>query len=492
MLTVPALSFADIHYYFGTPTVRPLLHRFDKASYFYVYHNSTRQTARIEVANNPGTQEQDAFNGYLDSCRVINSHRFPTLVTLVVDGAGSAGSSPSSRSVRDPEEWRLASADPRDPGKQKYRIHTLDIYFWAEEDAKLVTNTCKRLLSPSQLDVAELEQEPTEEMHEDPMNTVVQNLENVAVSDPAYQNGQTRDSRNRGQQQQPVVNVSPPPPSQLQQPQPYHPTTSISPVSAMSSSEGKSRPPEAPQAFAPIPYNPAAPAAPEPIAHREDTPPPPDDGTGTGLTAAATHDTGYCRAPSQPWTGLPQPDQYGHYGSPPPPQMFGSPPPPPSVPPSFGGSPSAVGSGHSGTHPSIAAQHYVPSPPPPSQAHSHDPVETPGAQFYPHNGQPHKPLQHIQPQYPDYLSAGSHGTPPPGGYGQFNYAQPQQSQQGSGYDVHSQVYRPTEQEAQAHSHHHKPSRTDTAGPARRESRADKVEKGLGKLWKRADKKFGIS
>jgi hypothetical protein len=56
-------SFADIHYYFAAPTPKPLLHRFDKSSYLYLYHNGTQRKTRIEVANNPGTPDQDAFNG---------------------------------------------------------------------------------------------------------------------------------------------------------------------------------------------------------------------------------------------------------------------------------------------------------------------------------------------------------------------------------------------------------------------------------------------
>lgn len=50
-----------------------------------------------------------------------------------------------------------------------------------------------------------------------------------------------------------------------------------------------------PQA-APGAYNPAAPAAPEPVTYREKTPPPPDDGSGTGLQAAAKYDS----VPQQP------------------------------------------------------------------------------------------------------------------------------------------------------------------------------------------------
>ena len=55
-----------------------------------------------------------------------------------------------------------------------------------------------------------------------------------------------------------------------------------------SSNTNKSAPVQAD--FAPMAYNPAAPPAPEPIAHREKTPPPPDAADGTGLAAAAAAD----------------------------------------------------------------------------------------------------------------------------------------------------------------------------------------------------------
>lgn len=460
-------SFSDIHYYFAPPTVRPVLHRFDKASYFYVYHNPTRQTSRIEIANNPGTSDQDAFNGYLDTCRVINSHRFPTLLTLIVDAVPST----SSQHDHDPDEWRLLSADPRDSGKRKYRLHTLDIYFWAEEDAKTVVETMRGLLDPSQLDVVEAEPEPEPEQtqrHQDTVSPLVQNLENVAVSDPAYRNGQTRNSQNQPQQQPMTV-----PQNQTLHSPPIQ-NTSISPVSALSESDKKHQ--GADQNFAPMAYNPAAPAAPEKIAHREDTPPPPDDGHGTGLTH---HD--YQRAQSVPWAGTTQPNQFGHYSSPPP-QTFG-----PSAVPSYGGtSPSGV---QETRHQSIAAQHYVPSSPGALPQYSQQPVETPGAQFYStiNAGSPHRPLQHNQPQYADYLS---HQTPPPGGYSQYNYGQPPQASGQNPYDVHSQVYRPTEAETGGHGHGKKPSRSDAGAKQRVESISSKAEGKLNKFMKKVEKKIG--
>ena len=56
-------SFADIHYYYGDPTAKPPHHRFDIGSYVYLFENAGQRRARIEVANNAGTPEQDAFNG---------------------------------------------------------------------------------------------------------------------------------------------------------------------------------------------------------------------------------------------------------------------------------------------------------------------------------------------------------------------------------------------------------------------------------------------
>jgi hypothetical protein len=55
--------FADVHYYFSPPASQPLHHRFDKSSYVYLHHSPMRQTGRIEIANQPGTPNQDAFAG---------------------------------------------------------------------------------------------------------------------------------------------------------------------------------------------------------------------------------------------------------------------------------------------------------------------------------------------------------------------------------------------------------------------------------------------
>lgn len=436
----------------------------------------------------------------LDRCHVLNSYKFPTRVTIVVDPESAQASPSSPRSGREPNEWRLASNDPRDQGKHMFRLHTIDFYFWAQEDAKQVTDLFQKYLHHSQLDIEELD--APEEKHEDEVHPVVQNLENVAISDPEYRNGRTRNSRNQPQSE--TVNV-PPPPHQKEGQSP-------SPVSDLS--HDRSSPPRQPQeqaaSFVPLAYNPAAPAAPEPIAHREDTPPPEDGVGGTGLSAAAMQDHSYTPGAPQspPYTGAPGPvpNLYGHAGSPPPNTAgYGSPSPQSmqqqpyrasgsttSTIPSFAPPPTAAASiaatstSLPARHPSIAEQTYVPHNP--QSATGNQPMETPGAQFYPTH---HASVSHNQPQYADYLASRPLQAPI-GGYSAYAYdpAAPQQSQQRPG-DVHTQVYRPTEHEY-AHKHGHRPSSgSGGGGPGpgkqpqnRLDSTTERVEKKANKLWKK--------
>lgn len=560
--------------------MRPALHRFDKASYFYIYYNSTRHTSRIEVANNPGTPDQDAFNGYIDTCHITNSSKFPTLMTIVVDGV-TPQSPTSPKTGRDPEEWHLASGDPRDANRMKYRLHTIDVYFWAQDDAKLVVECFRKLLPASQLEIPELETEPEPEPHtyqgarsqeQSPpvLSPVVQNLENLAVHDPNY-NGQYQPQRNAASPTSSFAshNIPPPPPPTGLSRQIHSPSPTVSNVSVQPGrkSSVKSNKPET-QSFAPMAYNPAAPAAPEPIAHREKTPPPIDGVPGTGLDQASRHDGGYVPGPPPPQSqgsiggyqggrgppnlfgggyASPPPSQPGQqgYSSPPPPQQqtagFSSPPPPPASTGPYGAaSPSSAAGGYTSPPPaagfsyggpqmsndqrsSTGAPSFGPgasstiSPPPPSTdtpvqnqrystaaetyvpQQSHEPVLTPGTQFYSTLPQNTKPLAHVQPQYADYLSAGgspvqqtsTYQPPPPGGYSQYSYSQSQQGQNqgGSQYDIHQQVYRPTEEEASAHSRKHsRPSSSMNDG--RKPSTTDRVEKGAKGLFKKFEKRFG--
>ena len=56
-------SFADIHYFYSPDNVKPRHHRFDKGSYVYLFERANERRCRIEVANHPGTEDQDAFDG---------------------------------------------------------------------------------------------------------------------------------------------------------------------------------------------------------------------------------------------------------------------------------------------------------------------------------------------------------------------------------------------------------------------------------------------
>jgi hypothetical protein len=378
----------------------------------------------------------------------------------------------------------------------------------------------RRLLHPSQLDIIDAPQ--TEARHEDSMSPVVQNLEHVAISDPAYANGQTRNSQN-------LPSQTAPPSDHGQRSQSPNPSSVASNTGRSRSfkSEGQSA------GFAPMAYNPAAPPAPEPIAHREKTPPPVDAADGTGLAAAAVADHGpaYGVAQAQSYTGMqqpqsytgvpgPAPSAYGHYSSTPsggPPSYTSTAPPAQAV---QGSPPAAQSSGHnpsissttsshaprptSASSPrtghevaaAVTAQSFAPPPKDPNAqlygSGAAAPMQSPGAQIYGSGAyvQPHQPLQHIQPQYPDYLAAKV--QPPPGGYSQYSYdQQAQRYEPGNQYDIHNQVYRPTEVEVNKSTK--KPSIKPYDGgyqSGKLEQKAEKVEKGVNSFLKRLEKKLG--
>ena len=55
--------FVDILYTFSQPNQRPRHERFDKGSFVYVHYSASQGRGRVEIANHPGTPEQDAFVG---------------------------------------------------------------------------------------------------------------------------------------------------------------------------------------------------------------------------------------------------------------------------------------------------------------------------------------------------------------------------------------------------------------------------------------------
>ncbi|PGG95476.1 hypothetical protein GX51_08234 [Blastomyces parvus] len=496
--------FVDVHYYFSAPTPRPLHHRFDKGSYLYVYHDAVQNKARIEIANHPGLPEQDAFCGSLGTVHLRNSDKFPTLCTLTVDAHRQNTSGPPTPTSIDQNEWLLLNIDPRDGSRSFLRLHTLDLYFWTSDDATLFLENARKLLAPAQLDVMPAPQQP--QAHEAAISSVVQKLENVAITDPAYHHGQTRNSRAE--------------PAPIQQPHPQlasqqfaPPPTQSMPSQPVSPIEDPSAPPtsnpeEAPVNYTPLAYNPSAPAAPEPIKPREKTPPPPDGVAGTGLAAAAVSDHGQAFAPPPMSPGFPPPPPTQAPGDgaagngqvfAPPPMSPGFPPPPPTQAPGYSGqyaSPpptaglahtSSISSRSSGqTHnqpssmsfalPPTAAQ--VP-PGPPGAVPYTPPPQDPNAHLFrqqsfgPPPASPRNPTQqHYQGGYVPQAA-----QPPLGGYANYSYGQPQQPPPGgNAYDIHHQVYRPTEVEENA----------KYAKQNQRQSSSG-IGKGVGKFLKKLDK-----
>ncbi|KIW01520.1 uncharacterized protein PV09_06998 [Verruconis gallopava] len=302
--------YADVHTYFAPPTSKPAHHRFDRRSYLYLFHDALNKRGRLEIANNAGTADQDAFNGYLDMSRVEYSYKQPNLFTITVS------THTQGTPQNDLSQWHLPAFDLRNENKYMYKIHSLDIYLWTAEDASLLVDSLKRVLQPGQLVLSDVPPSATHSEHRNSMSPVVQQLEQAAIS--------TQPQRTAS------VSTTQSFPSQA----PHTNGVSAAPV----------HPSQSPPAtnFTPMGYNPAAPAAPETRVHREKTPPPPDAESGTGL-AAAQHDNPVPSFAGPPQGGFaPQPTSY------------------------MGGAPS-MSSPHPGLHRASTMSSIAPQSPPPYQ-----------------------------------------------------------------------------------------------------------------------------
>ncbi len=443
-------------------------------------------------------QAHAQYRTALDSPMIRQSHKHPTLCTITVDGYENPQAA-ISPPIKYPEHhWRLPNTDPRNEGKFLFRLHTLDVYFWTADDAHSFVSTVGRIVQPQQLEI--LDVPPAPAAHDQLMSPVVQQLENVAIQDPAYHNGQTRNSR-----------------TALTSPSP------LSTVSGHLGATGDFAPKlEDPAAFKPLAYNPAAPPAPEPIKHREKTPPPPEAEAGTGLAAAAYDDQAQTMSSSSPALRQPQfsqgyvaahhdlgrtysyasqspsnrhtdssPSVQGHRMSSasslpgPPSQARGSSSSPYANPQSFGPPPAKLG------NPPITYSQQLTTTfsPPPQDTNAHlygeagKPLESPATQILGDSyvSGPPQPLQHLQPQYADYLASHSPPQRHVGGHSDYKYDQSQRHHghhsHSNEYDIHSQVYRPTEEEAPKVKHHKVPE-------------AGKVDKGVNRFLKKLEKKIG--
>ncbi|KAI1818277.1 hypothetical protein GGS20DRAFT_581696 [Poronia punctata] len=485
-----ATLFGDVHYFYGPPNEDPPHHRFDKGSYVYLFENANDRRARIEIANRPGTDDQDAFDGFLDRTRVRYSYKQECVVNITVDGV--PGPPP------DPSQWHLPTFDPRNENKYHYRLHSLDIYFWTAADALQFVNGIRRVLPPNQVEVADEPAPPPSHAHthSQDINPLVQRLESAAISESSLQHHQPKPQHG-------IPSFAPPPPPGPPPPQQQQQTSS-------------------PASFVPMAYNPAAPPEAEKYQHREKTPPPEDDGPDPLAAALARDQAGPGPIPGQgPFSpgygqttfgaqgpmspGLPPPGPMSPGLPPPsgavtspgfPPSQFGhlqrsstmplnspgltspyganfpaSPGFPPShtasfAPPPTGPSPASYASPPGGAS-------FAPPPTGPSPAHSAHAHATPP----PH---PHAPLQ-------------SPGLPPqpPGGYTHFSYGTPppQQGQQPD-YGIHQQVYRPTSEEHVNAFTKYKPKGEGQQQPSKLGQNAERLERGVTGMLKKFEKKFG--
>ncbi|KAI1361822.1 hypothetical protein F5Y08DRAFT_330548 [Xylaria arbuscula] len=457
-----ATLFGDIHYFYGPPTAHPPHHRFDKGSYVYLFENASQRRARIEIANQPGTEDQDAFDGFLDRTYVRYSYKQQCLVSLTVEGVAGP--------PIDQSQWHLPTYDPRNENKYHYKLHSLDIYFWTQTDALQFVNGIRRVLPSSQIDVADEPAPPPSHhahSHSQDVNPLVQKLEKAAISDP------------RVQQQQSMPSFAPPP-------------TSAAPASGSIQNES-------PQTFAPMAYNPAAPPEAERYQHREKTPPPPEDDGHNPLAAALARDQGH---------GAPFTPGYGQTTFSAPPGATPNFPGPPAQPynpgpTSPGMIPSAIGSpgmppsqfGHlqrSATMPVSGAATNLASPGLASPYAAGFPPGTPGlpptqqpqaqAQY-----QPQPQHQQHQPTPPPVQSPGL-PPPPPGGYSQFNYSAAPQMGGGSEYNIHQQLYRPTEQEHAAKYGEYKP-KPEGGAQSKLGQNAERLERGVTGMLKKFEKRY---
>jgi hypothetical protein len=436
-----------------------------------------RQNGRIEIANNPGTPNQDAFAGRksffddtirkasadpslqldLDTVKVEQSYKHPCLFTLTVDAFRGQHGSPASTPQQDVSLWHLPVPDPNNQGKYMYRIHTVDLYFWTPNDASMFLDSLRRVMQPHQLQIITDPQAitPTSAHHEhknDAMSPVIANLERAAISH---------------QSRTPSISTT--------QSFPGPPTGRASTAS-----------PPGEQGYAPMAYNPAAPAAPEPIAHREKTPPPPDAAEGTGLAAAAVHDSQPQQYSNPLQTSFTPQQTSGPYmpGVPAPGQGFsgppsvqrtntsGSMPPPPQSPPSFAPPPQSA--------PPADPYGQNSSPQPGLQRQSSIPVQ----QYAGYDGSASY-VAGPGPQSPGVPSPGQHQAQHYLGYGQHQYGSTSQQTPGTDpADLHKQFYRPTEHEAGVTD-----DSTTTTPNSNMGKRVVKVEKGVGRFLKKLDSKW---
>ncbi|KAK3393556.1 hypothetical protein B0H63DRAFT_19558 [Podospora didyma] len=445
-----ATLFGDVHYFYGPPTDNPPHHRFDKGSYIYLFEDANQARARIEIANQPGTDNQDAFDGYLDNTYLEYSYKKTCVVTLTVGV------------VEGHDEWHLPTYDPHNQNKYHYKLHSLDLYFWTQQDALEFVNGIRRVLPPAQCEILD-EPGPPPRQYAD-VSSVVQKLERAAIaadSDSSIATPPSTVSQNPSNGGGGLYFAGPP----------------ISAVSGTGDHTPPPPPPPPPQ-FVPMAYNPAAPAAPEQVRHREKTPPP-EDGVANPLHLTLANDA---QTPFSPGLvpsgvgplspGIPPPNHQYLQGAP----SFPAPPQHSVTSPGFapqgfgalgamGGHPHGLSS-HPPAHPGLSRAATMPV-----HAATSPGVASPfGAGGY----TPGSPT----PTLPG-AAAGTTSAPPAPAVAPPPAAQPYNPATASEYAVHQQWFVPESQ--------YKPKQ-EVRGKV--EENAGKLERGVTGMLRKFEKKFG--
>lgn len=368
------------------------------------------------------------------------------------------------------DEWHLPTYDPRNENKYHYKLHSLDIYFWTQDDALSFVNGVRRVLPPSQVDVQNEPAPPPQHQHQHQpveVSSVVRNLENVAIAESTLPPPPPPPPQTNSSSHENMLSFAPPP------------------LSAVSAGHDNESPNSAtsPGSFVPMAYNPAAPAAPEQIQHREKTPPP-EDGDLDPLHARLVQDAVTPFSPGLV-SGMQHPGLLGPLSPGVPPPQFQHPPGAPSFPAPPVATPGLPPpQGGFGGHPGLARPATMPvqgAPGMPSPA-----LQSPyGAQPFPASpaAPPYAPQQQQQQTTPPSLASPGLPPPPPGGFSNYSYTT-QQGGLNDAYGIHRQAYRPTEGEAAVKYTPKKEVR------GRLEENAGRVERGVTGMLKRFEKKFG--
>ncbi|KAJ4397518.1 hypothetical protein N0V93_001749 [Gnomoniopsis smithogilvyi] len=448
-----ATLFGDIHYFYGPETVDPPHHRFNKGSYVYLFENANERRARIEIANLVGTDNQDAFDGSLDKVHVTYSYRHHCMVSLSVGD------------VEGHDEWHLPTYDPRNENKYHYKLHSLDIYFWTQDDALAFVNGVRRVLPPNQVDVQDEPAPPQQQQQQQhpEVSSVVQRLENVAISDSA---------------------LPPPPPPPPQ-------TNSASNGGIPSFAPRPSQPsPQAQTTTAQIqqPLPPASLPFPTIL-----LPPPPPSRSVT--TATSTRSTSVSpRTPARLFppglvSGMPA-HGLGPLSPGVPPPQFTHPPGAPSFPGPPVGTPGFAPQGFGGHHAQHPGMQRAATMPVTAAGMPSPALQSPyGAQQPPFPQSPAPPYTTHHQITPPIASPGLASPPPPppmGGFSGYNCTTQPASGHAAGneYAIHQQAYRPAEGEVVGKYGPKKEVR------GRLEENAGRVERGVTGMLKKFERKFG--